>query len=368
MSTERGVTAGALRVASALLLVGAGLGALLRFVQLRPIDGLHVGNAVHAHSHTLYFGWAGLALFALMFERVGASARVVLGALAMLGVATFPVFLLDGYGRAGVILSAASVVPFGAAVVVFWRAASAYRTVDVSFLRLGAVFVVFAYVAALSRVAFQVVHVDSPVVGAIVVHLFLGCFGAFFVVSLMGLVVRATGDAQPVLRWVLRFAPLAPLPSLLVVPGIDETPLGSMSRVAAVLMLVPASAWCWWARRHDVVLRSAAFAWWLSVALLAAVAVDVLPALPLQRHAVVAVIHLQTLGVVTTTLFWLFERRRASSRLMPVLVHQVAASTLLSGLMLAALGPARVGLIVAALGGTLTWCAQAWVAVRHFSR
>ncbi len=368
MSTERPATDTALRAASVLLLLGAGLGAVLRFAQLRPLEGLHVGNAVHAHSHTLYFGWAGLSLFALMFERVGATAKVVLGALAVFGVATFPVFLIDGYGRVGVMLSAASVVPFGAAVVVFWRAARGFRTVDVAFLRVGAVFVVFAYVAALSRVVLKVAGVDSLVLGALAVHLFLGCFGAFFVLSLMGLVVHATGDASPTLHWVLRFAPLLPLPALSVVPGVDETPIGAMSRLAAVLMVVPASAWCWWARRHDAVLRSSAVAWWLSVALLAAAAVDALPSLPVQRHAVVAVVHLQTLGVVTTTLFWLFERRRASPRSLPVLVHQVAAALLLSGLVVAAFGPTRVGLVVAALGGTLTLCAQGWVAVRNFAR
>lgn len=369
-STERPADLG-VRVACALLLAGAGLGAVLRFAQIFPVAGLHQGNAVHAHSHTLYFGWGGLALFALMLERLRAPRgpmRAVTWGLAALGAATLPVFLVDGYGRGGVLLSAGSLVPFGAAAVVAWRASGGASGRARSFFRLGVAFVATSYVAALSRVVLKVAQVDAPVVGAIAVHLFLGCFGAFFVAALMGLLLRGGDETAPELRWVLRLLPLTPLASLVVVPGVDDTPLGPVARLAAVLTVVPATAWLRWAWARDGVLRSVAIAWWVSVALVAAAALKLLPSLPAQRHAVVAVVHLQTLGVVTTGLLWLIEQRREVPRLLPVAAHQAAASVLLAGLGVAALGAPRVGLWLAAIGGGLTWATQAWGAARAIRR
>jgi len=156
------------------------------------------------------------------------------------------------------------------------------------------------------------------------------------------------------------------------VPEIDATPLGSFARVTAVLMLVPAAAWVRWIHlasaprppAQRAVLRSASVAWALSVFALALFAVGLLTSLAQQRHAVVLVLHLQTLGVVTTSLFASLELRRPLPRFGAVLAHQVAVGVLLLGLAVAALGWGEVGLRLAAAGGVLVVLAQLRLVVR----
>ncbi len=368
---EDRLTATALRAAAVLLLLGAGLGVTLRIAQVEPIEGLRGANAIHAHSHTLYFGWAALSLFALMLARVRAPRRasaIVLSSLAVLGLVTLFVFYFDGYGRVGVAVSASSLVPFTAAVWLFFRSARSARGVDLPYLRLGATFVAISYVGALSRVVLKLQGLNTVVVGGIAVHMFLGAFGAFFVVTILGLTLRETAARpDPILRWVLSFTPLMPIAPLVVVPNIDLTILGPLSRIAAVAMLVPASAWCLYARRLDWVQRSIALAWWLSVIGLALYAIGLIPSLPMQHHAVIAVVHLQTLGVVTTGILWFFERRRARPSSLVPLLHQGAALVMITSLGVAAFGYPSVGLVGAAIGGGATWITQVWAAIRMLS-
>lgn len=367
-----------LRAALGLLGLGVGTGALLRWSQLSPIAGLHVGNALHAHSHTLYFGWAGLALFTLFFERVGATgrfARGVLGSLVLLGLATFAVFLHSGYSRPGIVLAAASVVPFGAAVAVVLRGLRRARGADVPFLRAAVAWVLVSYVAAISRVVVKVAGVTDPVWAGLAVHLFLGAFGAFFVLGVMGLFVRALGaPATGELRLVLGLgAPLFAWPAALVVPDLEATPLAGLARLASVVLLVPAVAWLRWLWRASAsrealeraVLRSTALAWTLTVAGSALLGLGLLREFVLRRHVVVAGIHLAVLGVVTAGLLVLLERRRAAPAWHAVTAHQASLAVMLLGLLLAPWWP-RPGLLLALGGGLLVVAAQAWAAVRFF--
>lgn len=364
-----------LLAAFGLLLLGVGLGAVLRWGQVTPLEGLDVGTATHAHSHTLYFGWAGLALFTLFFERVGATgrfARLVLGALAVQGGATFFVFLRWGYQRPGVVLAASTLVPFLAAVVVFLRAARGQRGVDLPFLRAATVYVLLAYVSAMSRVVLQVRHLDDELLAALSVHLFLGAFGAFFVLGVMGLTVRALGaTSSPLLGVVLGVgAPLLALPSALTVPGVEGSAVGGLARLAALGLLVPAAGWSVWVWRHSGaspqrwLWRSAALAWSLGVLLFALVATGALASLVTQRHAVVMVVHLQTLGVVTASLLLLLELRLPRPSLRALWAHQAAVGTMLAGLAVATFWPGPIALVLAALGGVGAVSAQAWAAGR----
>lgn len=366
----------ALSAALGLLLLGVGLGAVLRLGQLTPL-GLHVGNATHAHSHTLYWGWAGLGLFALFFERIGLSGRLVKGvlaALALQALATFFVFLRFGYGTPGVVLSAATLGPFLAAVVLFLHGARGMRGGDLPFLRAAVVYVVLAYVSALSRVVLKVRGVDDPFLAALAVHFFLGTFGAFFVLGVMGLTVRALGGAPGRLLGVGLgvAAPLLAWPSVLTVPGVAGTALGDWVRVAAVVMLVPGAAWSAWVWKHSVgradrwLWRSAAFAWSLGVLAFALVASGALEDLVLIRHAVVLVVHLQTLGVVSSSLLLLLEVRRFRASFTALWLHQGALAVMLAGLGVAALWPSRLGLALAAAGGLGVVAAQAWAAARFW--
>lgn len=371
----------ALSTALGLLLLGVALGAVLRVGQVTLLDGVPVGNATHAHSHTLYFGWAGLALFTLFFERVGATgrfARAVLGALAVQGLLTFFVFYRFGYERPGVVLAAATLFPFLVALGVFFRAARGQRAADVQFLRAASVYVLLAYASAVSRVVFKVMHLDDPLLAALAVHLFLGSFGAFFVLGVMGLMVRGLGERSapsPALALVLGLgAPLLALPSVLTVPGVAQSALGGLARVAALLLLAPAAAWVVWVFRHSAgrperwLWRSAALAFCLSSLLLALVATGALGQLVLHRHAVVLVVHLQTLGVVTAPLLLLLELRLPRPSLRALWLHQAGIATLLGGLGVATFAAGPLGLWLAALGGLGVVGAQAWTAARFWTR
>lgn len=367
-----------LRAALGLLGLGVGTGALLRWSQLSPVPGLHFGNALHAHSHTLYFGWAGLALFTLFFERVGATgrfARGVLASLVALGLATFAVFLHSGYSRPGIVLAAASVVPFGVAVGVVWHGLRRVRGADLPFLRAAVAWVLVSYVAAISRVVLKVAGVTDPVWAGLAVHLFLGAFGAFFVLGVMGLFVRALGaPATRELRLVLGLgAPLLAWPAALVVPNLETTPLAGLARLSSVVLLVPAVAWLRWLWRASAaraaleraVLRSTALAWTLTVAGSALLGLGILREVVLRRHVVVAGIHLAVLGVVTAGLLILLERRRAEPAWHAVTAHQASLAVMLLGLVLAPWWP-RPGLLLALGGGLLVVVAQAWAAARFF--
>ncbi|MFZ5442234.1 MAG: hypothetical protein ACOZQL_19655, partial [Myxococcota bacterium] len=189
----------ALRGATALLLLGVCLGAILRVAQVLPLGELRYANATHAHSHTLYWGWAGLGLFALFFERLevkGRLAALALGGVTAVGLLTFGIFWAWGYARPAIVLSAASVVPFGLAMALTWRALGRARGADVPFLRAAVVFVALSYASALSRVVLKVLHVDDPLYAALAVHGFLGTFGAFFTLGVMGLTVRWLGVGE----------------------------------------------------------------------------------------------------------------------------------------------------------------------------
>lgn len=367
-----------LRAALGLLGLGVGTGALLRWSQLSPLEGLHFGHALHAHSHTLYFGWAGLALFTLFFERVGATgraARGVLGALVLLGLATFAVFLHSGYSRPGIVLAAASVVPFGAAVGVVLRGLRRVRGPDVPFLRAAVAWVLVSYVAAISRVVVKVAGVTDPVWAGLAVHLFLGAFGAFFVLGVMGLFVRALGATPaPELRLVLGLgAPLLAWPAALVVPDLEATPLAGLARASSVVLLVPATVWLRWLWRTSAprapleraVLRSTAVAWLLTVAGSALLGVGLLREFVLQRSTVVLGIHLVVLGVVTGGLLLLLEGRRAAPAFHAVSAHQLALAVMLLGLGLVPWWP-QPGLVLALVGGVLVIAAQAWATARFF--
>lgn len=377
-STPLSLTDRALGAALGLLVLGVALGLAMRMSYVFPSWRLISVEAIHAHSHVLYWGWAGLALFALFFERVSVSGRPlkwVLSALFVQAAVAFFVLWRFGYARPGVVVSASTVVPFGAAVAVFWRASGGLKSPDIPFLRRAVVYVVLAYVCAMARVVLKATHLETPLLSALAVHLFLGAFGGFFVLGLLGLTVRALGVTRPSTTLFLVLdgsAVLLPWPTLLVVPGLGDTAWGEFARVAALAMLVPAAFWLHWVWKKSARLserwlwRSTAAAWALQCALLASVALGLFPTLAFQRHAVVAVVHVQTLAMVTASLLLLIEKRRVQPSWHSLWLHQVAVGTMVLGLAAAALWPGAWGMALAALGGLGTASAQGWCAWRHW--
>ena len=74
-ASEPSATRTFLSLSLALYVLATSLGLLLRVSFIQPLPWLHFGHALHAHSHTLYFGWAGLGLLTLAYEQVGATGR-----------------------------------------------------------------------------------------------------------------------------------------------------------------------------------------------------------------------------------------------------------------------------------------------------
>lgn len=368
-------------------LVATTLGLLLRVALVVPVEGLEFGNALHAHSHTLYFGWAALALFTLFFERVGATdvgVRRLAWTVVALGAATFVAFLWRGYGVPGIVVSATSLGIWAWAVAVFLRRARGERTVDVTFLRIALVYVGVACGAALARVAVLALQVVDPLPGDLAVFGFLHAFGAFFLFGVQGLLLRQLAErgarfSRRALRWQLAFAtPLAALPFALGVPGGTESAFGPTARLAAVLLVVPGALWLWSFGRALVACDRATrfalgpvWAWWaLLVGLGVLGAFGWAEAATRARHPAILYLHVELLGVVSASLLFLVRARRRLASPAPLLVHHSGVAVMVLGLAVAG-APAlwnvsvsiTLGLWLAALGGALVVLAGGWVLV-----
>lgn len=362
-----------LRLSLLFFLLATGVGLVLRYATVAPVPGLVFANALHAHSHTLYFGWAALALFTLFFERVGATdafARGVLWGVVGVSLATFLAFLHSGYRTPGVVVSALSLVAWAFAVGVFFRRARGRREADVAWLKVAAAYVVVAALAALARVVLLVTK-QPPLWGKLAVAAFLTAFAAFFLFGVVGLVAhfleqRGARLEPKLLRWQLGWlTPLAALVFPLGVPGAMDTALGPMARVAAVLLVVPAALWLAnvWHAARDVapgcrrVLRSLGLLWALKAVFEvgAAFGLDVIAAT--SRHAVVLQLHLVLLGIVSAALLLVVRARLGRATGPALLLHQVSVGVLCLGLLAAAL--ASVSAPAAALGEPSLWLAMA---------
>jgi hypothetical protein len=234
--------------------LATGLGLLLRLSFLQPLPWLKFGNALHAHSHTLYFGWAGLGLLALAYEQVGARGkgpRRVLTALAITSGLTFVAFLQGGYSAPGIAVSTLALGVWAAAVAVWWREARGASGLEVSFLHAGMAYVLLALAGALARVVLLATKWGTSFHAQLSVFVFLHAFAWFFLFStLAGLIAHARARGVQVdergLRASLRvLAWTAWLGAPLGVAGGDTGLLGGLARGAA---LVGAAAGLVWVR------------------------------------------------------------------------------------------------------------------------
>ena len=189
-----------------LFLLAAASGALLRigFVSGLPW-GLDAGNLRHAHSHLMSFSWTTPAIMALWLsfgDRLGVMTtrmgRLAAVAALVLGLLTFPFFLLAGYGRVTLFGSALpmSSILSGVTMISWYlfgawrlrvrrsvRRTHASRLLDVSLIGLG-----LSTVGAWGRAAIQAAGVGAPELGDLAVQLFLGAFThGWLVVATLGL-------------------------------------------------------------------------------------------------------------------------------------------------------------------------------------
>lgn len=363
------------------------LGLVLRYFFAFPFQGLVISNALHAHSHTLYFGWAALGILTLSFDRIGAQgrrARAVLWAIVALSAATFISFLEGGYSTPSIVISSVSLLLWGAATTIFWRKAKGKEGTDVAFLRAGMIYLLVASLGAITRVVLIVF--DAPALHkSLAVFAFLYCFAWFFVFSVIGLLLGRASELgvrfdERFFRWQLRLSvPLAWLTFPLGVAGGVVGTLGTSARIAAVGLLVPTllgAIGLWRASTGSVGsevrpqvregLRWLAF--WLALeGLLSATGGLGLAASAVHsRHLAVLYLHVLLVGVVSLGLMLAMLSRLGTWSMTTIRLHCWGLATMSLGLAAAgasALGIqlpltiARGGLIVAVLGGALIFAA-----------
>lgn len=379
-----------LAISLGIYVLATGLGVLMRFAFVTPMPWLPFAHAIHAHSHTLYFGWVGLSVLALAFRLVGDEGRFVqglLGSVVVLSLATFASFLESGYSTASIVFSTAFLFVWSAALVRWWRRARGRQGLAFTYLRMGMVYLVIASLGAWARVVLIAMKVASPLPGKLAVFAFLHNFGWFFVFGVMGLLLanaQALGlrlDERLLRRHLWWAAPVAWLAFPLgVAGGATVAVLGPAARVAGFALLVPGAMLTWVllkaARDAGGPLRSA-MAWlalWygLKTAMEAAGAMGLSDLSVAARHPAILFLHVFLLGFVTFALMLPVLHHLKRPLGWSLHGHNVGLAVLAAGLAMLS-GPAfgqlwlvkwvPTGYLVAALGGALTFVAGCWWAM-----
>lgn len=368
-----------LPIAVGFYVLSTSLGVLLRFFFVTPFAFPDFGNGVHAHSHTLYFGWGALALFALILRALdaeGRAPRVFLGAVVAISAATFVSFLEGGYSVPSIVVSALSLLVWPIGVVQVFRFYRGRADLPAAYFRTAMAYVLFASLGAATRAVFMATGA-SAYAKSLAVFAFLHGFSWFFVFALLGLLLHAAESLGVRLETraferILRIAaPLAWLTFPLGVPQGSEGALGLAARVVSLVLLVPGAIGAqalWKAGRGGGGASHLAFRWlglWFGLdALLAALGALGLSELAVRsRHLAILYLHVRLVGFFSLgTMLAIFAGRRA--RFGPGLwLHNLGLVVMLGGLAVAGL-PAtgwslpplllRLSLPVAAIGGLTT--------------
>lgn len=362
------------------------IGVIMRFVLVGVDLGVPFDHLLHAHSHTLYFGWAAIG--------------VLVGALGVLpGLLTsrmrwtsltlslsFPLlligFLAFGYHPVTIAISTLVMVGWYALVWLYWRATRGARSLSVTLFRASFGYLVVASLGVWALAYLQASGKGTSLGEALAVHAFLLGFAWFLVLGSVGLVVTKADrvglrfDRQRLMQAVRWWVPLAFFVFPLGVRGGPEIPtLGLVARVAGLLLLYP--AWLWvselWrsssAARHRLVWRLCAVWFGISAGGLAIVGVFGTSALDMVgRQGIVIYLHTLLLGFVTSILLALLIERVPSRLLVG---HNIVLALMLAGLALAVLGEVQLGFRTAAVAAVFLWVTGvAWmlVAVRGMRR
>lgn len=353
------------------------LGVLLRLFFVAPFSFLDFGNAVHAHSHTLYFGWGALGLFALTL-RAGRGARILLAAIAAISAATFVSFLEGGYSLPSIVISALSLLLWPAGALLVWRQHRGERSLAASFLRVSLAYLLLASLGAAMRAVFMATEASS-LAKSLAVFAFLHDFSWFFVFALLGHLLQSAPrlglrlDPRPLRGFLLAAAPLAWLGFPLGVHEGSEGFLGLVARGSTLLLLAPGllAARALWMAGAGKSAPHRAFRWlaaWLALDLvLAALGAAGLAELAHRsRHFVVLYLHVRLLGFFSLGLMlcaFAALRPQAAGFGRGFRLHNVGLVVMLAGLGLAGLPatglplPSRLlgaALPTAALGGLVT--------------
>lgn len=369
-ASRRGRTATLLIWPGVVYVVATSLGLLLRGVFVGWSSGLPFDHLLHAHSHALYFGWAGLVILAAATEASGAGRRWAWATLALMPVMT-AAFLASGYAPASIAASTAVMFAWYGAIVRWWRRNPVERRHP---LRTAFAYVIVASLGVWALAVIQITGNGDTLAGRLAIHAFLSTFAWFLVIGTAALVTaRGLVDdvtSARVVRWWAATAWL--LFPLGVVGGPEAGWLGPIARLAGLVVLYP--TWLWvralWksAAPHPyrAAIRGASVSLLLAVAGLGAVSLggsEVLAAT--GRQGVVLYLHLLLLGYVTTMLVWWLAERFAVDLRFALQGHLVGVATMLGGIAALALGfgwggwLGLVGAVAVWLAG-LSWVGPVW--------
>lgn len=320
-----------LRAAARWFWVVLGLGLLLRsaFVWFYTPGPFLWSSLIHAHSHTAYFGWAGLGLMGLVLHLLPGLTGAPLaapGALRwLLRLAPWAVggalvsFATQGYGPVSIAFSTFNEVLWFLFAYVFWQSSKArpIREWPAALWLIG-VSVVLLLLSTLStvlivltRVAFAV---TDPVLANSGVYLFLQAYGdGWLEVGLMGCVAAMAGGLSDrrlarwqawLLLWLTAPAALRLLaPFGLADPWLALGVLSGLGLSAAQLLYL-------WNMRGAALPAGPSRHWWLLAAgaLLLKAVLELSPLLPgwvhltRDRHLVIAFLHLKLLALFSAGL------------------------------------------------------------------
>lgn len=372
----RPVGDGLVAVSLAAFVVATALGVALRWWYVGPVPGLAFDHVLHAHSHVLYFGWAGLAIWALAIRLAGlAPTRGLVRALGV-SVALLPplmvAFLTSGYAPVSIAVSTLMMLTWYVVAWSVWRGAPALDLPGLH-LRAAAAYVVVASLGVWVLAALQASGTGTELSEALAVHAFLNGFGWFFVLGVAGLLLAARPElgltvpaARRALVW---WAALGWATFPLSVPSGPEVGwIGPVARLAALVLLYPAAIWVYslWRARPAGMPRwtTRVLAVWLAAKALmeAGVAVDGTALLVAGgRQGIVVYLHAVLLGFVSSGLLLLASLGRRSP------IGWLAGFTVLLAVMLVML-PAGA-FVPAAIAATGLWAVGAgwsWQIARCF--
>lgn len=380
----------------AFYVLATAVGLVLRLGFVLPIEVPSYSNALHAHSHTLFFGWGALGIFALAFHLLGAKGKqhgLVLGSIAAISAASFVSFLQGGYSVPSIVLSTLSLGLWAWVVSVTFRTIRGKSGLDLAFLRTGLVYLVFACVGAVMRVVL-IATAASAHAKSLAVYAFLHAFGWFFVFSVLGLLLRrarAHGVRldERLFRLQLRLAaPIAWLAFPLGVAGGTRGALGTLACVASALLVVPLGigAFALYRASRDAQpgLRGSLrwLSFWMSLVAFSSLGGGFgLSELAVSsRHFAILYLHILLAGFVSYGLITVFFSALGARLAWASGLHNGGLLVMVSGLALAGLtvlgysqshAVAYTGALFAAIGGALIFAAGvgfAWQAWRALHR
>jgi hypothetical protein len=323
------------------LLAGVHMRAAFAWPVLR--GGLGGPNLVHAHSHVGFFGWAVLAVCALLTSRAQIAARqaavhrVLAHVIGIGSAAAFVGFALRGYDVATIALSAFHVLLWLVLVVLVWRDVGSQPQATRPFVRTALLFLAGAGLATVVPVMLMVRGVADPWLQQLGVKLFLTPFVTGF------LLLVALGTVYGLLR-----RPRHARTSLVLIA------LGVLPSTLLYVSAAPPAVWLPWAGRAGMALvasgtllfvadavRNAALpplAWVVVLMAAAKAGLELLAAAGVgaaimhNRAITIAVLHIVLLGIVTPALMLGLRPRLRAPLRTAVFVAGLVAMTVAVGI------------------------------------